>query len=220
MTGSSTISEARSLRRTCLFSLLTLLSGFRKFLPILVDRFVPLNLGGILLELEFFTFSNEWILAGSLEGVREVARPPEIRLIVSVAYPVSVLGLFGWKCWFYGLSPVSNVRRSRSPGDLRVLRQPRLSKQACSTRLPSPTFKDSLILELKAHWAMRQHNKNRNFHLIYVQTVKVPPNTNPSRHTRPSLAPCGKRVCLSGDGCRTPTQWHAQRGGTAAHGAG
>jgi len=99
-----------------------------------------------------------------------------------------------------------------------VLRQPRLSKQACSTRLPSPTFKNGLVSMRGGHLLTRQRIRTSLFHLINVQTVKVPSNANLSRPMRPSLALCGKRVCLSGDGCRTPTQWHAQRGGTAAHG--
>jgi len=58
---------------------------------------------------------------------------------------------------------------------------------------------------------MRQHNKNRNFHLIDVHTVKVPTNTNLSRHMRPRLAPCGKLVYQNGGSRRTPTKWHAKR---------
>ena len=53
--------------------------------------------------------------------------------------------------FFYGLTPGSWVRRSRSRGDLRVLRQTRLSKQACSTRLPSPTFVNGLVSMWRGH---------------------------------------------------------------------
>jgi hypothetical protein len=55
-------------------------------------------------------------------------------------------------------------------------------------------LKNGLVLKLKARWTMRQHNKNRNFHLINVRTRRAQPMTSPRRPMRPRLAPCGKLV--------------------------
>jgi hypothetical protein len=101
-------------------------------------------------------------------------------------------------------------------GDLRVLRQPRLSKQACSTRLPSHTFMNGLVSMRGGHSSTRQRIRTRPFHPINVHSEKGHSNPYPSRPMRPRLAPGGKLAYLSGDWCRTPTQWHAKRGRTAA----
>jgi hypothetical protein len=42
----------------------------------------------------------EGIWTGSFEGVREVVWPLSVRLVSFGAYRVTVLKLFGWKCWF------------------------------------------------------------------------------------------------------------------------
>ena len=52
-------------------------------------------------------------MTGSLEGVREVERFYLICQIVSCAWLVTVLGSFGWKCWFDGLSPTFLAEKKR-----------------------------------------------------------------------------------------------------------
>ena len=126
--------------------------------------------------------------------------------------------LIGWRFCFDGLMPVSWVRRSSQTvsvcvGFVRVCSSSKLG------RIPflRPLSRTAWLCSDRTIRECDSTIKTRNFHLINAHTVKVPRNTNPSCHMRPRLGPCGKLVCQSGDSCRTPTQWHAQRERTAAY---
>jgi hypothetical protein len=138
-------------------------------------------------------------------------------------YRVAVLRLFGWKCWFNGLSPecgVCPIRESAVPARLRLsaCATSGPAHRASSIAVPSVAhFYERLGSMRRVHSLTHQRMITRNFQLIIVQTSKGHPIPNPSRPVRSSLAPCGKLVCLSGDRRRTPTHWHAKRCRTAPY---
>jgi hypothetical protein len=106
----------------------------------------PLREPQTLLIRRFLASAYEGILTGKEEGVRVVVSVFGVYLVTLGMYLVTPLKLFGWKCCFNELSPGSYVRRSRSLRALRVLCQDCLVKQAWSTLLPAPTFKNGLAL--------------------------------------------------------------------------
>ena len=50
-------------------------------------------------------------MTGSLEGIREAERPYWVRQIVSCGWLVTVLGLFGWKCYLMKTIVSRRLRR-------------------------------------------------------------------------------------------------------------
>jgi hypothetical protein len=127
-----------------------------------------------------------------------------------------VLRLFGWKCCFlWALAGVEGLPFQVPRGPVCASSGP--AHRASSIAFPSCAHVYERLGSMRrVHSLTHQRIKTKNFHLINAQILEAHSSPNPSRHMRTRLARRGKLVYLSRDWRRTPTQWHAQRGRTAA----